>query len=222
MGVNVADDIIDDQKSGVDMQRAVVFAVIERVAGIILAAGGSVRLGEPKQLLIWHDKPFIERVVLIARESGLWPIVVVTGAYRDQIEPTISNLSVQEVVNNDWEIGQSTSIQAGLEALPPDVGAVVFLLVDQPQVTPRLIQNLVEYHASSLAPIVAPQINGQRGNPVLFDRCTFPDLMDLKGDVGGRALFSRYSPSWVNWVDRKILHDVDTIDDYHRLISSDT
>ena len=218
---NITDDINDYKQSGIDMQKVVVFAVLERVAGIVLAAGGSVRLGEPKQLLLWRGKPFIEQVVSIARESGLWPIVVVTGAYRDQIEPVIKNLAVQEVQNIDWESGQSTSIRAGLEVLPQDVGAVVFLLVDQPQVSPRLVQNLVEYHTSSLAPVVAPQINGQRGNPVLFDRSTFSDLMNLKGDNGGRALFSKYSPSLVNWGDQSILHDVDTFDDYHSMIARD-
>ena len=191
------------------------------MAGVILAAGGSVRLGEPKQLLLWRNKTFIEHVVSIAKEAGLWPIVVVSGAYRDQIEQVVEPLSVQLVNNDHWEDGQSTSIRTGLQALPDDIGAAVFLLVDQPQVAPRLIQNLVEAHATTLAPIVAPQIDGRRGNPVLFDRSTFPELMDLTGDIGGRELFSRYSPFWVNWFDPNMLLDVDTHDDYRRLFRDD-
>jgi molybdenum cofactor cytidylyltransferase len=223
-GINefrVEEDIIHRKYNGDVRKGKKIFAVIERVAGLILAAGGSVRLGEPKQLLLWRNKTFIEHVVSIAKEAGLWPIIVVSGAYRDQIEQVVEPLSVQLVNNDDWEDGQSTSIRTGLQALPDDIGAAVFLLVDQPQVAPRLIQNLVEVHANTLAPIVAPQIDGRRGNPVLFDRSTFPELVNLTGDIGGRALFSRYSPYWVNWYDPNMLLDVDTHDDYRRLIRED-
>jgi molybdenum cofactor cytidylyltransferase len=214
-------DTNDNKKSESEVERIKIFAVIERVAGVILAAGGSVRMGEPKQLLLWRGKTFVEHVVAIAKESGLWPIIVVSGAYRDKIEQVLKPLSIQEVINNDWKNGQSSSIRKGLENLDLDIGAVVFLLVDQPHVEPRLVQNLVEVHARTLAPVVAPQIDGQRGNPVLFDRVVFPDLMSLEGDIGGRALFSKYSPSWVNWLEPNMLQDVDTIGDYQRLISSD-
>ena len=156
-----------------------------------------------------------------AKDSGLWPIVVVSGAYSDQIKKVIEPMSVQFVYNKHWKVGQSTSLLMGLEALPSDIGAAVFLLVDQPQIRPRLIRNLIEAHAGSLAPIVAPQIDGQRGNPVLFDQVTFPELMSLHGDIGGRGLFSRYKTHWVKWLDSDMLFDVDTQEDYQRLIRSD-
>lgn len=214
-------NIVDHTQEGFDRSGSEVFAVIERVAGIVLAAGGSIRMGQPKQLLMWRNKTFIEQVISIAKESGLWPIVVVSGAYSDQIKKVIEPISVQIVNNKHWKGGQSTSLLMGLEALPPDIGAAVFLLVDQPQIKPRLIQKLVEAHAGTLAPIVSPLIDGQRGNPVLFDQVTFPELLSLQGDTGGRALFSRYKTHWVKWLDTDMLYDVDTQEDYQRLIGSE-
>jgi molybdenum cofactor cytidylyltransferase len=92
------------------------------------------------------------------------------------------------------------------------------LLGDQPQVSTRLILSLVEQHSASLAPIVAPIVDGQRTNPVLFDCSTFSDLLDLSGDTGGRALFSRYTVQWMEWHDASALFDVDTPEDYRRLL----
>ena len=220
-GLGGQQNIVDHTHERYDRSGCEVFAVIERVAGVVLAAGGSVRMGQPKQLLKWRNKTFIEHVISIAKDSGLWPIVVVLGAYSDQIKKVIEPLSVQIVYNKDWKVGQSGSLLMGLEALPSDIGSAVFLLVDQPQIKPRLIQNLIEAHAGSLAPIVAPKIDGQRGNPVLFDRVTFPELMSLHGDIGGRGLFSRYKTHWVKWLDSDMLYDVDTQEDYQRLIGSE-
>jgi len=93
----------------------------------------------------------------------------------------------------------------------------VFLLVDQPQVTVSLLHALVSLHGETLAPVAAPKVGGQRANPVLFDRSTFPDLMAIRGDVGGRGLFSRYPVAWLNWPDEKLLQDIDTEEDYRRL-----
>ncbi len=97
-------------------------------------------------------------------------------------------------------------------------GGAIFLLADQPQTPPTLIRSLVEMHARTLAPIIAPLVNGQRGNPVLFDRATFSDLLSLTGDVGGRSLFSRYPVEWLPWHDEGVLLDVDTEEDYSRLV----
>ncbi len=83
-------------------------------------------------------------------------------------------------------------MQAGLHSLPPKTDAVIFLLADQPHVPAALVRALLEQHAQTGVPIIAPLIGEQRGNPVLFDRSTFPDLMSLHGDAGGRLVFSRY------------------------------
>ena len=195
-----------------------VFAVHERIAGIVLAAGASQRFGSPKQLLSWGQETFVHRVARTALEAGLSPVVVVTGAYASEVAEAVRDLPVEVVDNPDWEAGQSASVITGLRRLPRETGGAVFLLADQPQAPEPLIRQLYALHAGSLAPIVAPQADGQRANPVLFDRDTFPDLLQLQGDTGGRALFSRFRPIWLPWHDPNLLLDVDTQGDYRRLM----
>jgi molybdenum cofactor cytidylyltransferase len=202
-------------------QQSQVFAVYEPTAGIVLAAGGSSRLGKPKQLLSWKGKTFVQAVTGIALKTGLSPVVVVTGAYADMVEKEIKDMPVTVVHNPEWETGQSSSVKVGLQALPRNVGGVVFLLSDQPQIRLTLIRKLIEAHAQTLSPIVAPLIDGLRGNPVIFDRDTFSDFSELEGDVGGRRLFSRYTVEWVEWHDRQMLLDVDTPEDYQHLLNMD-
>lgn len=196
-----------------------VFAVHERIAGIILAAGGSVRFGQPKLLLPWKGETIIRHVARNALAAGLEPVVVVAGEQMPEIRRELSGLDVVLALNPNWEEGQSTSVQAGLRALGKDVGGAIFFLGDQPQIPSRLAQTLVEAHAVSLAPIIAPLVDGQRGNPVLFDRDTFDELMLLRGDVGGRSLFSRHPIAWVPWHDPSVLLDIDTPEDYRRLLA---
>ena len=169
-----------------------------------------------------------------ALNAGLSPVIVVTGAYADQVASAIDDLPVQIAFNKDWETGQASSIKAGLTSLifPPQkslifrednpqgrvgVGGAIFLLADQPQIAPTILHALMEEHASTLAPIIAPYIFDQRANPVLFDRNTFPDLMNLKGDVGGRGIFSKHKVTYLPWHDDALLLDVDTPEHYQRL-----
>lgn len=200
------------------LSQGVIHAVYERVAGIILAAGGSQRMGRPKQLLPWRGRPLVKHVVESALQAGLDPITVVTGDAADQVEKVLDGMPVGLVYNPDWASGQSTSLRSGLKTLPSNVGAAIFLLADQPQIPPALLTALIEAHSTSLAPIVAPLVDGQRGNPVLFDRMTFSELSAVQGDMGGRALFSRYPIAWVPWHDARVLLDVDVEGDYARLL----
>jgi molybdenum cofactor cytidylyltransferase len=98
------------------------------------------------------------------------------------------------------------------------VGAAIFLLADMPQITAEVLRALVEAHARELPAVLAPVVEDRRTNPVLFDRVTFPDLGQLTGDVGGRAIFSKYSPVYLPWLDDALLRDVDTPDDYRKLM----
>jgi len=195
-----------------------VAAVHERTAGVILAAGGAIRYGQPKLLLPWKGEAIIRHVTRAARFAGLDPLVVVAGEYNAYIRSEVEDLGALVVENQGWADGQSTSLKAGLSALPDEIGAAVFMLGDQPQIPPGLVQALVETHAASLAPLVAPMVDGQRANPVLFDRQTFPALMLLQGDTGGRSLFAKYPVEWVQWHDPAVLLDVDTPQDYQRLL----
>ncbi|MBN8581822.1 MAG: putative selenium-dependent hydroxylase accessory protein YqeC [Anaerolineae bacterium] len=192
--------------------------VAEKTAGIILAAGSSSRYGQPKQLLEWKGKSFIRHVTETALRSALEPVVVVTGFQHAEIESQIQDLPVSIVYNADYEQGQSTSIKAGISVLPANVGAAVFLLADQPQIPVEVIRALVEAHASDLQAILAPLVlEEKRANPVLFDQVTFPSLLTLQGDVGGRGIFDKHKVSYLPWHDDILIFDVDKPEDYERL-----
>ncbi len=182
------------------------FQTFERTAGIILAAGASTRFGQPKQLLDWRGEPFVRVVAQTALEAGLSPVLVVTGANADEVESKIKDLPVMIIRNEQWQSGQSSSIRVGVKAMPANAGSAIFLLSDQPQITADVIRALIERHTTELHLIVAPLVMmEQRANPVLFDRTTFPDLLKLEGDVGGRAIFSKYSVEYLPWHDDQTL-----------------
>ncbi len=194
-----------------------IFAVQEPTAGIILAAGASLRMGQPKPLLLWRGEPLIRHVARTALNAGLSPVVIVTGAHASEVGTVVADLPVRLIYNPAWEAGQSTSMRCGLQALPDTIGSTVFLLADQPQIPIELVKALKDRHAQTLSPIVAPLIDDRRGNPVLFDRATFADLQSVTGDVGGRAVFSKHPIAYVPWYDTNLLLDVDTPEDYQRL-----
>ena len=191
--------------------------VHERIAGIILAAGGSTRFGEPKQLLDWHGKPLVSHVAQLALDAGLDPVVVVTGADHDAVSEALRGVQVAVACNPGWASGQGSSVRLGIEALPEGVGGAVFLLVDQPLIPPELIKKIIEGHRRNPAAIILPVLGGQAGNPVLFDKQVFDDLTQLGGDVGGRVLFEKYPTREVPWDDERIQQDIDTPEDYQRI-----
>ncbi len=211
------------------LKQGQIFAVHERVAGIVLAAGESTRFGQPKQLLDWKGQPFVRAAAKTALEAGLSPVVVVTGSNAEQVENVISDLPVTIVRNEEWQEGQASSIRAGIRSLTPaplpsgeGYGAVIFLLADQPQVTATVLQALVESHATHLQPVLAPMVQDQRANPVLFDCITFKDLLELTGDTGGRGIFHKHRVDYLPWHDDRLLLDVDTPEMYQRLITDET
>lgn len=199
-------------------QANVVHAVFEPTAGIVLAAGGASRFGQPKQLLDWLGMPLVHASARVALDAGLDPVVVVTGSHFGEVEEALAGLPVILARNSEWEQGQASSIRVGLEACPARTASVIFLLADQPFVSAEVIRALVAAHAAESAAIVAPLTKeGRRGNPVLFDRETFADLRALEGDAGGRALFGQHRVRYVDWHDDRILRDIDTEEDYRRL-----
>jgi molybdenum cofactor cytidylyltransferase len=202
-----------------------IYWVRERTAGIVLAAGSASRFGRPKQLLLWNGEALVRRSAQAALQAGLRPVVVVTGAYHQEVQETLAGLDVVIVHNLRWEEGQSTSVKTGLLALPANIGAAVFLLADQPHVTPQLIEALYDSHSVTLSPVTAPLVSGRRVSPVLFDRDTFVSLLSLTGDVGGRGIFATLDPqeiTLVPWDDPALLLDIDTPEDYQRMIDADS
>lgn len=187
-----------------------------RVAGVVLAAGSSSRLGEPKQLIQWRGHPLVWHAVRAAVEGGLEPIVVVVGDAADGQRQALASEPIVFIENSDWETGQSSSVRLGLEAVEQGTEGVIFLLADLPFVGPDLVSALIERHRQTLSPLVAARAGGRRANPVLFDRKTYAELQVLEGDQGGRAIFRRFEREFVEW-DDSILLDVDTPRDLERL-----
>jgi molybdenum cofactor cytidylyltransferase len=207
------------QDPGKDTGEAIV-SIYERTAGIILAAGAARRFGQLKQTMEWHGKPLVRHAAETALASGLAPVIVVLGYEAGSVRAALAGLDLKFVENPDWQDGMATSVTSGVAALDPNVGAAVFLLADQPRLSSGLVRSLLEVHVQDLASIVAPIVDGQRANPVLFDRRTFSDLSRLTGDVGGRAIFKDYPIRWLPWNDSSILLDIDSPQDYQTLLES--
>lgn len=192
-----------------------------RIAAVVLAAGGSARMGDAaKQLLPWQSGGTLagHAVDIALHAATIDEVVVVTGHRADELQAALGERPVRCVFNPDWQSGQSSSVAAGVQALAPDVSAAVFLLADQPSVQATTIDRLVERHRQTLAPVVAPIYQGgQRGNPVLFDRGTFPGLLALQGDTGGRPLIQRYgSQVELVAIDAPPPSGIETMADYWR------
>lgn len=189
----------------------------EKIAVVILAAGGSTRMqGHVKPLLPWRDKTLIEHMIEIAQHSCADETLVVLGAHADVVRPIVEKTGVRIIVNLEWQTGQASSIRAGLNALAPNIAAVIFVNADQPLLTSAVIDALIARYRETGASIIASVFAGRRGNPALFARPHFGELRALQGEQGGRALF-KYPMLTVEFEDAKWGMDIDTWEDYTRV-----
>jgi molybdenum cofactor cytidylyltransferase len=183
---------------------------------IVLAAGQASRLGLPKLLLPVQGRTLLRFTTERLLASPVDATVVVLGAQADVLADELAGLPVRVVVNARYAEGLSTSLQTGLHALPPDTEAAVIALADQPLVTADIVRALVERYVETRRPIIYPSYAGQQGNPVLFARQLFPDLLALKGDAGARHLIRARTDEAlaVPFATTEPLRDVDTWEDY--------
>jgi len=189
----------------------------DRKTGIILlAAGGSRRLGQPKQLVSYGGTSLIKYVSVTALIAE-YPAVVVLGASANKIRRELADLAVEPVINREWSKGISTSIQKGLRALRnahPELEAVIVMLCDQPKVTPEAIESLVKTYRETGMPIVASEYEGTVGAPALFGYEMFGELLALEGDRGAKTLIERYGDTLVTVVPvPEAALDIDTPED---------
>jgi molybdenum cofactor cytidylyltransferase len=184
------------------------------IAAVVLAAGRSSRMGGPNKLLAEiGGKPLARIVVDAVLASRARPVVVVTGHQRDKVEAALAGLSVKFVHNPHFADGLGTSLKAGIAALPAEADGAIVCLGDMPQVDAALIDRLIgAFDPDHGALVVLPTIDGKRGNPVVWSRRFFPDLMAVEGDVGARYLIGRYTEAVaeVPLTGTAALTDVDT------------
>jgi molybdenum cofactor cytidylyltransferase len=191
------------------------------VALLTLAAGGSTRMGRPKQLLEYHGRPLLRHSVEQAVGSCCRPVIVVLGADAEACRATLRDLPVAIIVNEDWQQGMGSSIRAGMAALQeraPDAQAVVITLCDQPLISPALIDQLVRLHVQNDAPMVAASYDDQPGVPALFARSLFPQLAALDVNAGAKAVLRAGGSELLTVPYPQAEVDIDTPDDYDRLL----
>jgi molybdenum cofactor cytidylyltransferase len=183
-------------------------------SAIIVAAGGSTRMGRPKLSLPVRGTPMIRLAAQAALASRCREVVVVLGTHADHYRPLLDGLDVRIVENPDPGEGLGSSIRRGVEALSPDATGVVILLADQPFVGADVIDRLVEVAATEGRRIVASAYHGTVGVPAYFDRAFFLELLTLEGDRGARSVIERYPKEGVALpLPESAAADVDTAED---------
>jgi molybdenum cofactor cytidylyltransferase len=190
-----------------------------RIASIVLAAGSSSRMGPRNKLLEpIGGEPMVRRVAAIALGSGAEPVIVVIGYEAPAVTAALHRLDVTLTLNPDYPDGLSTSLRAGLSALPSGVDGALVLLGDMPEVEGSVLRSLMAAF-TGMSAICVPVRHGRRGNPVLWGRSYFPEMMELTGDVGAKPLMARHEAQliMVEVATDSIFHDIDSPEDLERI-----
>lgn len=190
------------------------------VAALVLAGGGSSRLGRAKQLEPWGDTTLLGHVIDAVRNYPVEEVWVVLGAELDHILDQVDLTDCGIVENPEWEEGIASSLRVGLDALlqKSRCEAALVIIGDQPDVDAEVVARVLETFEESAAPVVIPKYRYTWGNPVVIDRSLWPRVMSLTGDEGAQRLFQAH-PEWVEevWVEQLPPRDVDTESDVAEL-----
>ncbi len=190
---------------------------------VLLAAGSSERLGQPKQLLVFAGETLLRRTARMAQLSVCRPLVAVLGAQAERMERELDGLDMAAVRNEQWHKGMGSSVRCGLEALlavAPLVQAVVVAVCDQPFLSPGVLDDLASAYTLHGAQIAACAYGGTVGVPALFGRAHFPALLALPDEAGAKQILRRHHADVVPIPFPEGLTDIDTLDDYARLRQS--
>ena len=190
---------------------------MRNIGAVVLAAGGSSRLGQPKQLLTFKGETLIRRAVRAATEAACDPVIVVAGEMGEAIRAELQSISAVVVQNLQWERGPGTSIRLGVEHLPTSVDAVVLLACDQPFVEASIVRKLIDVHEKTEKPIVASSYANTLGIPALFARSKFEALRALPATAGAKGLITTQPDDVASIAFEEGALDIDTTEDFERL-----
>ena len=189
---------------------------------LLLAAGGSTRMGQPKQLMPWGEQTLIEHQILTLLKTDN-PVNVVIGSNSEIILPIIEQLPVNIFINTDWESGMGSSISFGIRQiiqLFPEAEGVLITLLDQPMITTSYFEKILNlFQSGSQQILVSRSASGWTGVPVLFDKCYFNELTELGNDEGAKKVFKRHEKSIIFLEGGELLEDMDTPETYQQLLS---
>ena len=158
------------------------------LAAVILSGGASTRMGSPKALLPYQGRPFLEHLLKVTDHPKIGVRRVVLGAHAEPIAKAIPLNADEIVINQEWEQGQLSSLQAALRSLPPGTDGMLLCLIDHPLISKDLVDALIEQFYATKAPVVLPVFQGRRGHPVIFSSKVYEELERAPADIGARGV----------------------------------
>jgi molybdenum cofactor cytidylyltransferase len=197
--------------------------IMQDIGAVILAAGESSRFGRPKQLLQFRGRSLVRRVADAAGEAGCEPIAVVTGSEAEKIRAELRGARLKIFENQNWRAGIAGSIRLGVQGLidiQPKLKAIVLLVCDQPLVDAGAVRQLIALREKTSKAIVASGYSATLGVPALFDRSCFPELLALEYANGAKSIILRDHKRVAKFPFPKGKIDIDTLDDYEKLIGT--
>jgi molybdenum cofactor cytidylyltransferase len=190
-------------------------------AAIVLAAGASTRLGQPKQLVQLDGEALLHRAARLALEAGCSPVIVVLGFEAERMQQALNGLQVRTVVNPEWQSGMASSLRCGIEEVEQnDPERVLLLLSDQPCLSIDVLQALLQKSDESHLPITASHYANTLGVPAIFHRELFSELKNIEGDKGARQVIERHRSHAISVDFMQGAVDIDTPADLRAFQSS--
>jgi molybdenum cofactor cytidylyltransferase len=189
------------------------------ISAIILAAGQSKRMGQPKMLLPWGKTTVIEHVVTTFLNAGIEDVIVVTGGAREQVENLVNQYHIRKVHNHDYATGEMlSSIQYALGVMPDETRAALIGLGDQPQVQEKSVRLICEEYRESQSRLIVPSFQMRRGHPWLVARPLWSEILALTPPESPRDFLNRHTEEihYVSVETQSVLADLDTPEDYER------
>lgn len=194
------------------------------VTAVILSAGESSRMGEPKALLPVEGQTFIERIIRALAQAQIRDIVVILGHHAREISPKLSQLPVRIVINEEYKKGQLSSLQAAIRSLQgEDCDGILVHLVDHPFVNPDLVEEMVTRFYESKSLIVVPTCKGRRGHPVIFSSKLFPELLAAPLETGAKQVVHAHRAETleIETSEEGVVIDIDTPGEYKEYVKGD-